>query len=67
MKHECFPFSVLIDVNQFYVFFHLRYLMVAEKHILRADLKFISDNAGALRATALKRIVSVLSVKREQV
>jgi len=41
--------------------------MVAEKHILRADLKFISDNAGALRATALKRLVSVLSVKREQV
>ena len=30
-------------------------------------MKFISDNAGALRATALKRFVSVLSVKREQV
>jgi len=28
---------------------------------------FISDKTGALRATALKRLVSVLSVKREQV
>ena len=30
-------------------------------------MKFISDNAGALRATALKKLVSVLSVKQEQV
>ena len=30
-------------------------------------MKFISDNAGALTATALKKHVSVLSVKREQV
>jgi len=28
---------------------------------------FISDNAGALRPTIVKRLVSVLSVKQEQV